>query len=239
MSSAAALKIHAPLLIATATIFIAVDIGMIGLRVWARRLKKLKLGADDYCCMVSCLLTVGTAITVIVETSRKTIGYESHIPLTSDVTNAEFAFLPYNHLANGSSWTRKDQLPPVLPARLRQNRESHLFHICTSMIICTAAWTIAFTFAWIFLCGTHVWIFWHSIARRKGNCVDTDPLTYGLAISDFLFDVIIISLPVTRIWRLELSPARKLQLTGIFLLGGVTIAASCIRLAVLDRKSVV
>ena len=127
MSSAAALKIHAPLLIATATIFIAVDIGMIGLRVWARRLKKLKLGADDYCCMVSCLLTVGTAITVIVETSRKTIGYESHIPLTSDVTNAEFAFLPYNHLANGSSWTRKDQLPPVLPARLRQNRESHLF----------------------------------------------------------------------------------------------------------------
>lgn len=93
-ASPAALKIPAPLLIATGAIFIVLDIGIVSLRVGARRLKILKLGPDDYTCLVSCLLAIAMAVTVIVETAQKTIGYEFKAPLTSDVTNTEYALYP-------------------------------------------------------------------------------------------------------------------------------------------------
>lgn len=78
------------------------------------------------------------------------------------------------------------------------------------------------TFATIFACGTHFSYWWSSAgAELKAHCINTQTLGYAQSVSDFIIDVLIVTIPIPPIWRLHLSLKRKLGVVAVFLTAGV------------------
>lgn len=59
-----------------------------------------------------------------------------------------------------------------------------------------ALWTIGFFFAFLFACKGKFAAWWTSQATITSECVKTVKLEYAFAVSDFLIDVIVFSLPI-------------------------------------------
>ena len=59
------------------------------------------------------------------------------------------------------------------------------------------------------------------LLELPGHCID--PLSYilGLHSMDLFLDIVILALPVSAVWRLQMSLAKKVSVAGIFLLGGL------------------
>ena len=54
-----------------------------------------------------------------------------------------------------------------------------------------------------------------------GNCINMNVALVVMAGFNVLTDFITLGLPLPRLWQLQTSRTRKLQLMGIFLLGGL------------------
>lgn len=86
------------------------------------------------------------------------------------------------------------------------------------MLVAVVMFGIGVTFATIFACGTHFSYWWSSAgAELKEHCVNTQLLAYAQCVSDFIIDAIIILIPIPLVWRLQLSPKRKLGVIAVFL----------------------
>lgn len=53
----------------------------------------------------------------------------------------------------------------------------------------------------------------------SGSCGDTLPYYLSTAIINLLIDVMIVALPLPRLWTLQMETSRKVSLTVIFSLG--------------------
>lgn len=67
----------------------------------------------------------------------------------------------------------------------------------TIMIILVVVWSVAYTFTFIFMCGTRFDVL---VGESEDDpaiyCVDTLMVGYSYAISDFISDMIIILIPI-------------------------------------------
>ena len=71
------------------------------------------------------------------------------------------------------------------------------FNILTTVVnSIIVLWTIGFFFAFLFACKGTFAAWWTSEATLTSECVKTVELEYAFAVSDFLIDVIVISLPI-------------------------------------------
>lgn len=60
-----------------------------------------------------------------------------------------------------------------------------------------AMWTLAYTFAYVFACGTDLNITWHAAPKWvQESCVNTFMLAYSHRISDFVTDFVVITIPL-------------------------------------------
>ena len=82
-----------------------------------------------------------------------------------------------------------------------------------------ALWSLSFFFALAFQCGTHIAASWTSLAMIEAYCDNTSALNVAFVVSDVITDVMILIIPLPIVWRLQMSTANKIALTGIFLLG--------------------
>ncbi|OAG06544.1 uncharacterized protein CC84DRAFT_1164794 [Paraphaeosphaeria sporulosa] len=106
--------------------------------------------------------------------------------------------------------------------------------VISGMATLVVLWTLGYTFAKLFQCGSH------SFERRPfydfdystAVCVDTLMLGYSFAITDFLMDCLIALIPIPLIWKLHLPIGQRLAVMAIFAVGSISIAASGVRLAV-------
>lgn len=90
---------------------------------------------------------------------------------------------------------------------------------CIIMICVVIAWSIAFLFATIFQCGLHWDWNWAPITLFLTHCTNTLNMLTVFTVTDIVTDFVIIAMPVPIIWRLQLPTAKKLGLTGLFMLG--------------------
>ena len=101
------------------------------------------------------------------------------------------------------------------------------------VIIITAVvvilWLVVFQFLTGFQCGTHFSALWDGTYLEY--CVISFPFLYGLAVSDFLLDVWILSLPIPSVVRLNARWPKKLAVLGVFLLSILGVFASGNRVA--------
>ncbi|KAI2629786.1 hypothetical protein GGR54DRAFT_650075 [Hypoxylon sp. NC1633] len=109
--------------------------------------------------------------------------------------------------------------------------------LTTIIIVIVGVWSIGFFVAYLFRCGTNFWALWAPLMYLVQYCYDSKPLFYSLAISDVITDVIILSLPLFWVWRLQMSTAQRFAVSGVFLLGAIEIATGIARLVVYINQS--
>ncbi|KAF6235596.1 hypothetical protein HO173_006279 [Letharia columbiana] len=63
----------------------------------------------------------------------------------------------------------------------------------------------------------------------KGKCIDLGAAILGIAISNIITDVILLTLPMPLLWNLKVSPSRRRLLLSLFLLGGCACIVSLVR----------
>lgn len=94
-----------------------------------------------------------------------------------------------------------------------------LRRIAWPLIIVTCCQGIAFTVLFIFQCNpiSYAWLQWDGTAQ--GTC-----LNFGLgavlhAGTNILLDLLIFALPISQLWKLNLSRKKKLQVMSMFAVG--------------------
>jgi len=89
-------------------------------------------------------------------------------------------------------------------------------HILLGLV---GAWWLAETLAAVFLCiPVNAW--WNkTISGAK--CMQLRDFDLGFAIVNITFDFVILLLPVTMVWRLQMTTVQRVALTLVFLLGGL------------------
>lgn len=107
--------------------------------------------------------------------------------------------------------------------------KEHWFDKCIiGTIVTVVLWLVVFQFLTGFQCGTHFSAAWDG--NYEKYCTLSFPYLYGFAISDFLLDIWILSLPVPRIMQLNATLSKKLAVLGVFFLTFVGVFASGARM---------
>lgn len=104
--------------------------------------------------------------------------------------------------------------------------------LSTLLIVLISGWAISFFFVFIGLCHPNPSAYWASAMIEKAQCVNTLDVHRAMAISDAILDIPVIGMSLPIIWSLHMSFARKSAVTGAWLLGTLTIAASIVRMVV-------
>ncbi|MCJ1456795.1 hypothetical protein MMC28_007160 [Mycoblastus sanguinarius] len=227
------LQIHANLAIAAGAVFIPVCTGCVGLRLYARRLHGVSLGADDWTVIAGLVFVIAMGVTLITEVGLKELGYPAPDPSTAvGKPNANIAFWPVEILQVPALGLVKVSFI-LLYRRIFTKRTAPIFHWVTlSLFSIIVSWTIAFFFSLVFICGNDFSAYWTSTIVEKAHCVDTDMLHNAFAISDVVTDVLIMILPLPMIWQLHLTTRRKLGICAIFGLGAFSVGASIVKMVI-------
>ncbi|KAI9692056.1 MAG: hypothetical protein M1820_009559 [Bogoriella megaspora] len=224
-------EIHKNLAISAGAVFIPVCAGCVGLRLYARRLQNVRLGADDYTIMGALLFVVAMGVTLIAEVGLKQLGYPTPEPSTTvGKPDANVAFWPVELLQVPALGLIKLSFILFYRRIFTKDAAWKFNWVAWFMLAIITAWTIAFFFAILFICGTDFSAYWTSTEVEAANCTETSMLHNAFAISDVVIDVLIIILPLPMVWRLHLTLGRKLALIGIFMLGALALAASLVRM---------
>lgn len=124
-------------------------------------------------------------------------------------------------------------------------------------IIVTVAFTLAFFIGFIFDCRLNFAANWGSLASIGENCPFGFQATIVFTIIDAALDFFILLLPLPwvsmlsllsfieaelalttiQIWRLQMPAIRKVQLCGVFLLGGFAVASAIVRMVICIKQN--
>ncbi|KAH8732050.1 hypothetical protein GQ44DRAFT_746004 [Phaeosphaeriaceae sp. PMI808] len=95
--------------------------------------------------------------------------------------------------------------------------------------------TIAFLAANIFQCGTYPAAAWTSGKLLLQHCNDISAATTARGFTNVIMDLTIVASPLPIVWQMGLTMPQKLQVTCIFALGFLAVAAGSIRAYIMLR----
>ncbi|EME79970.1 uncharacterized protein MYCFIDRAFT_77774 [Pseudocercospora fijiensis CIRAD86] len=199
-----------------AAVFLFLTTATIALRFLARYKQKAGVGPDDYMALASWIGFVGIEALFI---------YAQH-PMMERV------FLSLNILEVWAFGTVK--LSALFFYRrlfCTRAKPTHVLNYITwTMIAIVSAWIVTFCIMTFNICGKHNTIEWTVMKGATKECKLNYPYFRAVSISDFVLDVIIITLAFPMIWSLSMNRTRKLAVTGVFLLALGGVGASCARM---------
>ncbi|KAI0007823.1 plasma membrane protein Pth11-like protein [Xylariaceae sp. FL0662B] len=242
--------------VAAAAVLSGVDIAATALRFWMRKRHRQLLKADDWLMVPATILTIGIAIILIYGVSHRALGYRVELPpgysgnprdlVSEQATTAgqlQWAFTLLFPAALGCIKTS------ILCLYVRVFYSLRRVRVCLIALVATVVlWTVGVFFAEVFQCGTKFWANWSAANSLVTQCVRTTYLALAFAATDSLADVVIFCIPIPlsygrffcltgplQIWRLNLSARKKAVVFVAFLLGGVAVAASLVRLVIIAQ----
>ena len=62
---------------------------------------------------------------------------------------------------------------------------------------------------------------WNIKLQSTSKCIKLVPFLIGTTIPNIVIDILLLTMPMLYVWRLQLTTDRKLLACGIFLLGGL------------------
>ncbi|CAI6339177.1 unnamed protein product [Periconia digitata] len=220
---------------------IALDIAVVVMRYYAKRLRQQPLKTEDWFCFVSLILAMGLAAVLFIGVGKKALAYPtpqlaSRTPLAESndriITSSRLQYIfvvisvPTLGLINLSVLTFYRRIFVIDRSNLKDFRNAVYF----GMMVAITLWTGGFFLSFMFACKGHFTAWWTSAISLITNCVNTLELVFAYAISDFITDVSIMLLPIPSVMSLHLPTARKIGVMFVFLLGALAILASTIRM---------
>ncbi|KAI1397064.1 hypothetical protein F4819DRAFT_490923 [Hypoxylon fuscum] len=233
-------------ILAAAAALPALGIIVVILRFYTRLLQKAKLGIDGFLILPAVVLVSGMGAALIAGVEQEAVGYSTPPPPGSDpelvftwrdpkITMVQkVQFITQLLMIAAYGFIKLSII--FFYRRIFITSKSDRFNLITIICACVVvAWTLAYIFAVALDCGTHWVAHWGSVADLFAYChggFEVQQIVESLFITDLVTDVIIIALPMPRIWSLHLTLGRKIVITAIFLLGGVAIGAAAARLGI-------
>ena len=92
------------------------------------------------------------------------------------------------------------------------------------------AWCFGINFAALFSCKP-IYGYWDKTVNPQ--CEDLKTFVIANSVPNMITDAIILALPMKYVWQLKITMVQKVSLTFIFLLGGLIIAFSAVRMKTL------
>lgn len=215
------------------------SIAAVGLRFWVRNRQKPELKLDDWLMLPALGFFIGMCICAILDIHKRAWGYPNLDPKNRieaynicQIYEGQLleAFQFIQILALGCI-----KLGALFFYRRILSTGGGLDTFNTTLYICiaiTILWTTAMTVMNAVQCGSHIATLWTSrVEDYLEYCIFVFPFLVGFAISNFLLDLLILVLPIPKIWSLHAKKARKLGVTGVFGLAAIGLAASAVRMA--------
>ena len=108
----------------------------------------------------------------------------------------------------------------ILLLYVRLFRTQTFKRVALGVWIFTLCWAISAFMSNVFQC-TPVSYFWNK--AQPGHCIPNALITIGMTngVLSFVGDLVILSLPIPMVWKLQINKRRKIALIGMFLLGGL------------------
>ncbi|PVI08120.1 hypothetical protein DM02DRAFT_621663 [Periconia macrospinosa] len=106
------------------------------------------------------------------------------------------------------------------------------FRIAANATLALIIVFIILSFFMVLFCARGVSTFWTTPPMLDGTqyvILPADLIT-AFAIVDLLLDILVLSLPLPSIWRLQMSRSKRFAVAGVFLLGAFCLVCSCVRL---------
>ncbi|KAK0515805.1 hypothetical protein JMJ35_001839 [Cladonia borealis] len=225
---------------ALAVVLTLLAIAAVLLRLYARRITKQRLEWDDYMVFPALLFTIGTAGCMFVGAAIGDLGRHTEIgpdglPVLTHHTEVfliiDFASQLTQTLTFGFT---------KIAVLLFYNRifgGGNFGLLLYAMIGLMIGWTIAFFFANLFQC-MPISENWTGYGGTVETCIKTVDMYLGQAYSDVISDALILSLPIPKIWTLQLPIRRKLAVNGIFFLGTLVVGAGIAKVVVFRQIAV-
>ncbi|KAI1427696.1 hypothetical protein F5Y12DRAFT_711923 [Xylaria sp. FL1777] len=104
--------------------------------------------------------------------------------------------------------------------------------INNATIVLLVAYSIAFSFGQLFLCGTNFYLIWLDLDQHtaRERCAERGHLQFFFALFSVLTDMLVVGLPLVFVARLQMSTRRKWASAVVFFLGFASTGASIARL---------
>ncbi|RAL15812.1 putative integral membrane protein Pth11-like [Aspergillus homomorphus CBS 101889] len=196
------------------------------LRLLARRINGTRLYLDDYLIIVALLFKYGCSIGVVILLWN---GLGSHITMIPQ-KNLDVYFQ--------IGWSNGFVYPLCIAfiklsilasyKRLFAARSMSLAVNLVATIV--VLWVVIVSITGVLMC-VPVAKFWHRAI--PGRCLDAASFYYGQQIPNIVTDVVILLMPLKSVWALPISKTQRALLSGVFLVGILTLIFDIVRLVVM------
>ncbi|CAG8956368.1 hypothetical protein HYFRA_00003750 [Hymenoscyphus fraxineus] len=221
-----------------ATVLTLIATVFVVLRFMARRVRRNRIELDDWLIVFALVFTYVTAVFMIVGTAKGNQGqhmdFDTH---GQPILNERYIWFLKMLYAGQLS-----QMLAIGPTKIsmlllyRRIFRGKIFDYVTyTLIILVSVWTVAFFFANMFEC-VPISESWKNAPGLGGNphCIDAIPMYLSQVYSDVILDAMILVVPIPLIWKLRLPTKQKIAVSSIFLIGILSIAASCAKMIVFN-----
>ncbi|KAI0472212.1 hypothetical protein F4859DRAFT_522164 [Xylaria cf. heliscus] len=209
---------------AVSSILLVTSSSFVALRYIARRIRAAKWGIDDWLVLCALMLQWGLAIILIYGASQRTIGsHTDYNPKTGAIVNTP----------HGNQISVFGSISAILTVLALGVLKSGVVAFYRRIFI-------GDRFRQVYLeCNGHnLNLIWKSLATFKGQCQKYKNIQLSHCATDVATDLVVLSLPLPPIWKLNMSVRRKALLTLIFLVGFVSVAAGTARLVIVAEDIV-
>jgi len=219
---------------ALAGTLLAVSFIAVVLRFVARKVQRAPLEADDWLVIPAWLMFLAMCGCVFDGVGLRLIGYSTKV-VSSTGAPPEISSKLYIALdiftAACYGLTKLSALLFYIRIFCVSGRAGTFKILCYSSIVIVTLWTIVFIILPPLQCGTHFSALW--IAKDKAKyCTHSHPYILSNSITDLLLEVLVLALPIPKIWTLRTTVRRRLAVTFVFLAALVSLGASIARLAI-------
>ncbi|KAJ5162129.1 hypothetical protein N7492_007521 [Penicillium capsulatum] len=200
----------------------------VGLRILARRISGQRLFLDDWLIIVALLFKYGCSIGV---TTLLFNGLGSHITMIPpDKLEVYFKIGWSNPFVYTACIMFIKLSILALYKRLFAIKPMVIGVYVMGMIV--ILWAVSIWVAATLNC-IPVNKFWDQ--SIEGACIDAAKFNYGMQIPNIVSDLIILVMPLKVVWDLPIPKSQKALLSGIFIIGGLTLIFDIVRLVAMIR----
>lgn len=200
--------------------------GIVGLRFYTRSSLVNSIGQDDWVILIALVFTIATGVDQAVMTS---LGLGKHTSTISAAGLERYTFCFYLSILFYYCGLGSIKLALLLQYKSLVSVKSKTLILVVTILI--SAWSLSLILVSIFNCSP-VSGFWRQ--DISSTCIPTLPLWYVNAAGNILTDLIIFSLPIPFVWKLNMPCSQRLSLLGVFCLGFFTCAISVVRIEFLN-----
>ncbi|KAJ5964245.1 uncharacterized protein N7479_004121 [Penicillium vulpinum] len=195
----------------------------VALRILARKMTGSKLFMDDYLIMMALFFKYACSSGVVVLLFNGMGSHITMIPAKNLLVYFQLGF------ANAFIYTGCIAFIKfsILALYKRLFAVRHMTIAVNFMFGFIALWVVGVYVAGALLC-IPVSKFWNP--SIEGACLDPAKFYYGMQIPNIISDIILLIMPMNVVWTLPIPKSQKMLLSGVFLVGGLTLIFDIFRL---------